>query len=272
MSKQYNIKWTRRDYARLAHSVKKHNTKVFSIEVHNPDIADIQPEWQDYQTVKSMIKTRADLNRFLKRNERYQREGVEMPVKSTRGARATVFEVKEHAIAQRAENTRKRNQRKKIGEKEVEIAGKGTGQKRAEMGSTKANELKDSKKKFKNMSQKEWEARKTQIDKAIFDSYRGARSELLRTNYIRALHKYNYPSEIENIVMQVPIDIFIEIHETDEVCHIDFLYDPLAMGWKATLVQNAWAKHVNEWLSKEGNKTTFDIMDYTEMYFTDEDE
>lgn len=254
MSKQYNIRWGRSDYSKLSHLVRKVNEKIFAIEVKRPEIAGYQPDYLEYADLKAQIKTRADLNRVLNRYKRYLREGAEEIETSSRSAKDTKWAVKEYGIAKRADNAQKARKRKEIEGKEVTVAGKGTGVTRAEMGSIKHNELNPTKKNFKDLSQKEWDIIKGKIDKTIFDSYKEARKNLLRDNYIIALHKLNYPDDIEELVLRLPIDVFIEKHNTDPVCHIDFLYDPIDMSWKVSIVRGAWQRVVNENVFNQNEK------------------
>ena len=254
MPKQYNIRWGRSDYSRLSHLVRKVNKKIFEIEVTRPDISEYQPDWLDYQELKSEIKTRRDFDRLINKYNRYLREGAEEVKKSARSAVDTEWAINEFKIAQRVDNASKTRKRKEIEAKEVTIAGKPTGVTRAEMGSIKQNELQPSKKNFDNMSKKEWEIAKRMFDKKLNDKYKESRSALLRDNYIKALHKLNYPDEIEQLVLELPIDEFINKHETDEVCHIDFLYDPIDMSWKIGIVRSAWQIAIQEWEETKGVK------------------
>jgi len=246
MSKQYNIHWRRSDYSKLSHLVRKVNKKVFEIEVKRPDIAGYQPAMLDYKELKNQIKTRADFNRIMNKYNRYLQQGSEEIVTNKHGVSDTVWAKKEFSISQRADNLRKAHKRAEIEAKEVEIAGEKTGVTRAEMGSIRQNELKPSNKNFENMKDKEWKIAKERFDKIMFDKYREERDYLLRDNYIKALHKLNYPDIVERLVLQIPVAIFNEKHETDEVCHIDFLYDPIDMSWKVDIVTNAWTNVLNE--------------------------
>lgn len=241
MSKRYNISWRRSDYSRISHTVKKVNQKIFEIQVKRPDIADFQPDMLDYQGVKSQIKTRQDLNRFLNKYKRYLKDGSEEVVKSSRGARDTKFEIENFNIAQRTENARRTRERKRLGEKEVTSRGEGTGAKRKEMGTIKENSLKPSRQKFDSKSQREWELAKKNMN-AIFDSdVREERKERMRQNYIKGLRGLGFSEEIVNTVTSLNIDTFVDAVNTETEASFDFFYDPLEHKLKEDILIDLWS-------------------------------
>lgn len=241
MSRQYNIRWGRSDYARLSHLVRKVNQKVFEIEVKRPDIAGFQPKMLDYQDIKAEIKTRQDLNKFLNKYNRYLREGVEEVESSTRGAKATAWEVNEFNIAQRAENVRRANTRKRLGQMDVKIAGVSTGVKRAEMGSIKEASSKPSKKKFKNMSQKEWELAFDSLERKMRSTYDDERKRKMKENYIKGLESAGYSEATINLVKMQDLDKFVDTVDIDENATFDFIYDPVELAVKEERIQMAWS-------------------------------
>lgn len=246
MSKQYNIRWGRRDYSRLSHLVRKVNKKVFEIEVKRPDIADFQPAMLDYAEAKAQIKTRKDFEHFMNKYNRYLREGAEEVEKSERGATATKFEINEFSIAQRAENIRRANMRKKMGEQEVTIAGKGTGNKRAEMGSIVDNATKPSRKKFKNMSQGDWENAFRQFDRKMYSSYTDEQRKKQIRNYVKGLIAEGYPDELIELMKRVDLETFERVFYNDEIATIDFIYDPIELRAKSEMLTEFWEKHAGD--------------------------
>ena len=246
MPKRYNIRWGRSDYSKLSHLVRKVNKKVFEIEVKRPDIAGYQPAMLDYQDVKKEIKTRQDLHNFINKYERYLREGVEETLKSDRGAVASKWAVREFEIAQRAENTRRRATAKKLGEKDVTIAGKPTGVKRAEMGSIKENAVKPSKKSFKNQSQEEWERASRLFERKMMSMYNDAQLKLMAENYIKGLIAEGYSDEVQQLINKIPLEKFREIIDTDETATFDFIYDPLDLKAKQDSLIELWEQYVDE--------------------------
>lgn len=257
MSKQYNIRWGRSDYSKLSHLVKKVNKKVFEIEVKRPDIADYQPDMLDYHELKSQIKTRQDFKNVVHRYERYLREGVEEVKTSGRGAKATAWAVKEFEIAQRAENVRRANTRKKLGEQEVTIAGKGTGVKRAEMGSTKENATKPSKKKFENQSQREWDAVSKLFEKKMQSTYNDEMQHKMISNYVKGLIAEGYSDELQQLMNKIPVDKFLEVIDTDEVATFTFIYDPLELKAKNDRLIELWQEYADD---EVDNKIDFEAI------------
>ena len=263
MPKQYNIRWGRSDYSRLSHLVRKVNKKVFEIEVKRPDIAGYQPNMLDYQDVKKDIKTRQDLNNFLNKYSRYLREGVEEVRASDRGAKATEWEVGEFQIAQRAENIRRANVRKKLGEMDVTIGGKSTGVKRKEMGSIKENASAPSKKKFKNMSQKEWEKAFNFMEAKMRSSYDEERKKKMIENYVRGLISEGYDNELQQLMNKVPLDKFLEVVDTDEVATFSFIYDPIELRNKNDRLIDLWQDYADDSIDNEIDfeQITKDVME-----------
>ncbi len=246
MSKQYNIRWGRSDYSKLSHLVRKVNKKVFEIEVKRPDIAGYQPAMLDYQDAKAQIKTRQDLNNFMRKYERYLRDGVEETIKSDRGAVASKWAVREFEIAQRAENTRRRAIAKRLGQKDVTIAGKSTGVKRAEMGSINENATKPSNKKFKNQSQREWELASRLFDRKMHSTYNDEQQQKMIENYVKGLIAEGYSDELLQMLNKIPVDKFREIIDTDETATFSFIYDPLELKVKQDYLIELWEQHVDE--------------------------
>ena len=261
MSKQYNIRWGRSDYSKLSHLVRKVNQKTFNIEVKRPEIAGYQPEELNYQEIKAQIKTRADLNRFLNKYNRYLREGAEEVQASTRGAKATAWEIAEFNIAQRAENVRRANTRKKLEEKEVTIAGKGTGQTRAQMGDIKENEVKPSKKKFKNMSMEEWKRATRLFEKKMQSTYQDRNTLNKLVHYAVGLENQGLGDLVE-MMKRVPLDKFLEVLDTDEVADFDFIYDPADLAVRREKIKAAWEKYAT---LDDSNKHSFEYLGVDEF-------
>ncbi len=246
MAKQNNIRWRRSDYSKLSHLTRKVNKKILEIEVKKPDLQPYQPQYLDYQELKSQIKTRRDLKNVLNKYNRYLREGAEEIIKSDRGAVASKWAVKEFEINQRAENARRRAIAKKLNEQNVTIAGKDTGIKRAEMGSIKEHEVKPSTKKFKNQSQREWELASKLFDRKMHSTYNDEQTQKMIENYVKGLIAEGYPDELLEMFNKVPVEKFKEIVDTDETATFDFIYDPLEMRVKADSLIELWEQHIDE--------------------------
>lgn len=243
MPRQYNIRWRRSDTSKLSHTIRKFNKKVFALEVGRPDLQGHIPQMLDYQEEKAKIKTRADLNKFIKKHERFLREGAEEIVKSEYGAVASKWEVKEFNLAQRGENIRRAKKRKKLEEKDVTIAGKTTGNKRAEMGKIKENEVKPSRKKFNKMTQKDWEKAFALFEKKLHSSYFEGKQRDMISNYIKGLIREGYSDDLLNMMNTIPLDKFEEIIDTDETATFDFIYDPIELKAKEDILLSLWEQH-----------------------------
>lgn len=246
MRKQYNIQWRRSDYSKLSHLTRKVNKKVFEIEVKRPDIAGYQPAMLDYHELKKSIKTRQDFNNLINKYNRYLREGVEETIKSERGAVASKWAVKEFEINQRAENTRRRAKAKQLGEKEVTLGGKPTGNKRAEMGDIKENAVKPSQKKFKNQSQREWELASRLFDRKMYSTYNDEKQQLMIENYVKGLIAEGYSDELQQLMNKIPVSKFMEIVDTDDMATFAFIYDPIELKAKQERLIELWEQYADE--------------------------
>lgn len=246
MSKEHNIKWRRSDYSKLSHLERRVNKKIYGVEVFRPDIADVQPVYVDYQEMKAKIKTRKDFNNLVKKYERYLKEGAEELVTSSRGARATAWEVNEFNIAQRAENVRRANLRKQLEQENVTIGGKNTGVKRAEMGSILDNATRASKKKFKNMSQNDWKQAFENFDRKMFSSYADEMREKYLRNYVKGLIAEGYNNELVEMMNKIPMNKFQRLFYSDEIATIGFIYDPIELKDKNDRLIEFWSEHVDE--------------------------
>lgn len=246
MAKQHNIRWRKSDYSKLSHTIRKFNKKAFTLEVTRPDLSGNIPDLLDYKTVKSGIKTRADLNRFIKKHERFLREGAEELHKSTRGAVMTQWEKHEFEIAQNVENMRRAKRKKRIDKMKVTQGGKDTGVTRAEMGSIKENEVKPSKKNVDNMSQKEWDAARKLFDKKLRSDYNEEKTRAMKSNYILGLIRAGYSQEIIDLVSRVPLETFLDIVDTDVYAEFDFIYDPQELKDKEELLNETWKDYATE--------------------------
>lgn len=237
------IRWRDSDSAELQRVIKNFNAKLNRLKKKSPEIAEYLPERLKKSDVIDSIGTRADFNRVLNSYKRFSKRGAEAPVKSSRGAKATEWEVSEFKHKQRIENARRTRERKKLNEQEVKRGGKGTGVKRAEMGRLKDNALKPSKKKFENLSQKEWELASKNIDRMLNASYRGKRLEEMRENYIKGLTEQGFlddSPEIEEYIRGVDPQTFYDTVQTDEEATFIFYKSPLEYEARREEIIETW--------------------------------
>lgn len=243
MSKQYNIRWRKSDYAKLSHLVRKVNQKVFAIEVKRPELFEYQPSMLDYQEVKATIKTRRDFNNFMNKYKRYLKDGAEELQKSDRGAVATNWQVREFEISQFADNVRKRAELKN--QETVTVQGKDTGYTPAEMGRVRVNELLPSNKKFKNMSKEEFEKAFRNFERKMSSTYNEEMKRQLLRNYVKGLIAEGYPQELIDLMKHITPDTFHRVFQRDDTAQIDFIYDPIDLQSKADTIIGLWSKYAN---------------------------
>lgn len=244
MPKQpHKIRWRDSDTAELQRVINNFNAKLYRIQKKNPELADYLPNRVKKSDVIKSIETRADFNRIINSYKRFSKRGAESPVRSSRGAKATQWEVDEFKKKQRIENARRTRERKKLNEQDVKIAGKSTGIKRAEMGSIAENALKPSRKNFDNLSQKEWDLATANIDKMLNASYRAERLELMRENYLKGLYEQGFlddSPELEEYIRGVDIQKFYDTVQTDETGTFMFYKDPIAYETRRDSLIDTW--------------------------------
>lgn len=243
MSKKSNIRWRESDTAQLKRAVKNFNAKIsYQLKKH-PERAEYLPQKLKYKDVKANISTRSELNRQLHSLQRFQKRGAEKPVHGLRGVKTTEWEWKEYKTKERIDNARKTRELKKVQDEEVKIGGKGTGNKRAEMGTVKENSLKPSHKSIDNMSQKEWELARKNIDNRLNENYRNSKLEQMRENYIKGLTEngfLDFDDSIEFYIRNVDLDTFFTITQTDETGSFYFYKDPIAWETRREQIFKTW--------------------------------
>lgn len=243
MSRKSKIRWRESDLAELQRTVRNYNAKIARAAKKNPDNIEHLPQKMTMKQAKAAIETRADFNRLASSLQRFSKRGAEKIVTSSRGAKATQWEVSEFKNKQRIENARRTRERKAIEAKEVKIGGKKQGVTRAEMGRVKENALKPSRKKFDSMSQKEWELATKNMDRAFSGIEREKGRVRMRENYIKGLADsgiLDAHPEIEEMIRSVDFDTFLETVETDETATFLFYKDPTAFEVRCDEILAAW--------------------------------
>lgn len=248
MPKQPNIRWRDRDHQELRREIKNFNARLSYAAKKNPDAAAFLPERMSMKKAVESIETRQDYNRLIQSMGRFNAQSAEI-VKSSRGAQASKWSVDEFKRMQTAENRRRTLERKRIEAQEVKIAGKGQGVTRAQMGSISENALKPSQKKFKNLSQQEWDRAFKSMERLFNAQARKEQREKMRENYIRGLRNSGVlgaQPDLEGIIRSVDIDTFIETVETDEVATFAFYNDPQGFEVITKNIANAWTAVANK--------------------------
>lgn len=246
MQKGNKIRWRENDEKELKRLIKNFNTKISYVKKKHPELASSMPGKLSFKELKNKISTRSELKRTENSLKRFSRKGAEKQIVSSRGAKSTVWEVNEFKIKQRIENARRTRERKKIESQEVKSRGKGVGVTRSEMGSIKENSLKPSKKNFNNLSQKEWELAKRNIDNMLNENYRNDKKMQMKENYIKGLENAGYSDELIQLIKKVDIDVFINTVETDQEATFDFIYDPIELQVKSDSLYEVWSNVIDE--------------------------
>ena len=240
MSKISKIRWRDSDTAELKRAVKNFNAKITRLTKKSPELVPLLPDKLSVKDLKNNITTRADFSREINSLGRFTKRGSEKVVKSSRGAQALKWDINEFNIKQRTENARRARKQKKLDEIEMKSRGKSTGLKRGEMGSINRNALNPSKKKFKNLSQKEWEKAKEAMNNLFDVKAQEQKKERFQQNYIKGLKDMGYSDSLIKLVESKSPDEFVEIFNTDTEAQFDFIYDPLELQTKQEALFEVW--------------------------------
>lgn len=243
MSRKSKIRWRESDLKELQRVINNYNNKIYRTKKNHPELVDVLPQRMTKKEAVAAIETRADFKRLTASLQRFSKRGAEKAVTSKRGAKSTEWAVDEFKRKQRLENSRRKREREKIESKEVKIAGKGQGRTRAEMGSIKENSLKPSKKKFENMSQKEWDLARKNMDRLLNATEREKKRQEMRENYLKGLTENGFLDdcpELENFIRGVDIDTFYETVQTDETATFFFYKDPIAYRTRLDTLVDTW--------------------------------
>lgn len=243
MARKSKIRWRDSDVQELQRIINNYNNKLYRLKKNHPETADFLPQRMTKKDAIAAIETRADFSRLTKSLQRFSQRGAEAPVVSSRGAKATQWEVDEFRRKQQIENARRTRERKAIEAKEVKIAGKGQGRTRAEMGTIKENELKPSRKNFQNMSQKEWELASKNMDRLLNATARNEKKLQMRENYLKGLTENGFLDdrpELEEYIRGIDIETFYETVQTDETATFFFYKDPIAYKSRLDTLIDTW--------------------------------
>lgn len=243
MSRKSKIRWRDSDVQELQRIINNYNNKLYRLKKNHPEMVEYLPQRMTKTQAIDSIETRADFNRLTKSLQRFSKRGAEAPVTSSRGAKATQWEVDEFNRMQRIDNARKTRERKALEAKEVKIAGQGQGKTRAEMGSIRQNELKNANHKFSSKSQKEWDLAKRALEQRMKQNYTDKSKRYMQANYIRGLMNAGFSDELIKYMSTIDPDKFFEIIETDETATFDFIYDPIELKVKEDKLWETWEEH-----------------------------
>lgn len=89
----YEIRWKRGDYVRLGRAISQFNKKVNELETLENKLN--LPELEDYKSKKERIKTRQELERYIKSLQRFNKPSQQEPVYLESGEALTKWEYSE---------------------------------------------------------------------------------------------------------------------------------------------------------------------------------
>lgn len=78
MAIQSQIRWKKGDYIRLGQAVSRFNKIKNEVAKLDEDVVKFLPDNQDYQTLKTQIKTRNELNRVINSLRSFNKENAEI--------------------------------------------------------------------------------------------------------------------------------------------------------------------------------------------------
>ncbi len=252
--KQSQIRWRESDLKSLQRAINNFNAKLYRIQKKDPESAKYMPNRVKKKDVVNKIVTRADFNREISALKRFAAKGSEKIVSSKRGAKTTLWEKKEFQFKQQRVNRKRTIERKKVEEQDVLSRGKTTGVKRAEMGSIKENELKTIKLNFENLSQKEWDLKRTAIDRALDEGFQEFRKYNMKNNYIKGLQNAGFSDDLVDLVRKTNIDTFVTTVRLDTEAQFDFIYDPLQFQDKQDVLMELWGNAEENLLTLQSPK------------------
>lgn len=244
--KQHKIRWRDSDSEELQRVINNFNAKLYRIKKKHPEMAEYLPDRVRKKDLVKNIHTRSDFNRAVTSLKRFGKRGAENPVKSSRGAKTTKWEVDEVKKKARRVNREREKERNALLDTEVTSRGKGTGSKRSEMGKLKENELKPINVNFTIKSQKEWDKLKESIDAQLDEANKMFRKSNMKLNYIKGLENAGFSDDVVALVHQMNPDNFISTVETDAEATFDFIYDPIEHNLKEDSLRETWTAALNK--------------------------
>lgn len=239
--KQHQIRWRESDTAELQRVINNFNAKLYRVKKNHPEYADFLPERVKKSDLVKGIHTRADFNRITNSLKRFSKKGSEAPVKSSRGAKSTKWELGEFRRKEGIDNARRTRELNKVIGKPKTSRGKKTDMVNT-TGTIKENSLKPRNRNFSNMSKKEWERAKSAIDSAIDPLNTEFRRHNMRLNYIRGLQNAGFSDDIIDLVRQVDIRTFIDTVNTDAEGTFEFIYDEIEFNLHQEALRETWTK------------------------------
>ena len=205
---QGRIRWKRGDYISLGRAVSQFNQKINKLQQESDK--SYLPSTINYQETKQNITTRQELNRVIKSLRRFQKEGAEDLYTTKAGEQLTKWERRELGIQARTVQRRLGTELKKLNTPDS------SGFSRAQMGSSKANQIESRIENIKDIEGKKGEsfkALKFRLQKYGAADYSMKRSITYRKNYLEVMEKYSHLDNYELLMNKLrsfsnPIDFY----------------------------------------------------------------
>lgn len=236
------MRWRDRDHEKLRSTVKKFNAKI-AYHAKKEGMQEYLPQKKSMKELRSLIGTRKDYDTLVKSMERFLVKGAEKPIKTEYGETLTEWARDEFYRNQKIENRRRAKRAKELGEKDVTIAGQSTGNKRSEMGSIKENATKELHRNVDKMKKGEFERIARLMEKRMLSTYDNERKILMLENYIKGLIKEGYSEKLQQLLLTVPLETFVDVVDTDELATFAFIYDPQELAIREEYLYDLWWEH-----------------------------
>ena len=245
MSKQYNIKWRLEDERELGQVARDFNRKLGRLIDANPKAKNILPQFYNpltqqleseisVNTLKSLITTRADYNRYIGMLNRFLREGAEEIVDAPGnqyGTKTTKWHIQEMGRLKGIVNRRKQERLDMF--KDIEMAssegslGYSLGE-RFGMGLASRNQLSPTNSFTPSQTQIDVNFKLSSLMKQSKTEYYNEKDELLKNNYIRELERNFNRKDVSDVIKTIKnmdSDLFVlkfEAHGDD----MEMVYPP----------------------------------------------
>lgn len=239
MSKKSKMRWGNSDHALINKVIKNFNAKLTRLEKKGMDMS-IQPDKMNKKEVLAKIETRADFNRVIKSAQAFTVKGAETPVKTKTSNVIAQWHVNEMKKLERADNIKKALAEKRLNEQEVLSRGKGTGVKRAEMGTIQENAVKQTHKDPMDMTKTEFEKRFMALEGRVMDKSSTAKKQLFHDNYVKAMIEEGYAEDLIELVKSIPLDEFINTVDIDQDAQMKYVYNQLDMDVANMTLRQVW--------------------------------
>lgn len=178
MAKQYPIKWSRKDYAKLSSAIRQFNKEVQKVKNISPAVN--TPGLRNYKEVKSNIYTRRELNRTINSLKKFSQAKQQEITKTKGGLELTRWEKQEINKAKNRAERRLTKEMKTLEEQSTF----GTG-------NTRLNEVKATLESYQRLNQKDttpedYRRISRSILKQGVSDYEMKKATIFQENFIKA--------------------------------------------------------------------------------------